>query len=85
MDAYRASSYTFYFLYEGSQLVYLHIGAEHGTTAQDAIDTFFDGWTQHNTRNARFETFTTSHGLYWTWLHGDEASTNVLVISCFTL
>jgi len=61
----------------------LHIEARPGVSIQTTLDTFFSGWTRHNERNARYETFTETHGVYWTWLYGDETSTNVLVISCF--
>ena len=58
----------------------LHLTARHGTTAEDAITTFFAGETVWDETHKRFETFSDTHGLYWFWW---EEPRRVGVISCF--
>ena len=50
-----------------------------------SVYAFFNGLHVWNERRSRFECHTEQHALYWAWLNGDEASTNVLIISCFAL
>ena len=59
----------------------LHIALRHGTTPRVAIRTFFDGQTATwNEARDRFETFTATHGVYWTRHPRDQS---VIVITCF--
>lgn len=59
----------------------LHITRRHGTTATDAIRTFFAGATEPwDESRRRFETRTETRGLFWT-RHAHDRS--VVVISCF--
>jgi len=50
-----------------------------------AVATFFDGAHLWSSEHNRYQTYTDTHGLYWTWLYDDAPSSNVLVISCFPL
>ena len=79
----EAGGYAFYFTYDRRRTSELHIELRAGVDVQAAIDTFFAGAHSWNGRRDRFECYTEEHGLYWTWLYGDETSTNILVISCF--
>lgn len=58
----------------------LHIYARHLTTVEEAISTFFAGQTVFNEQRKRFETFSSTHGLFWFWL---KQGTEVMVITCF--
>lgn len=58
----------------------LHITARHGTTPEEAIETFLTGQTVWDEAHLRFETFSETHGLYWFWWERDR---RVGVISCF--
>ena len=84
MRVVEAGSYTFYFTYDRRRTSELHIETRTSVSVQTAIDTFFHGLHAWNERRHRFECHTATHGLYWTWLYGDETSANVLVISCFS-
>ena len=77
-----SGGYSFYFVLEDSGL--MHIERRPGITSTIAIDTFFEGTHILNDVRARFEGATASHGLYWTRLYGNEAGTDVLVLSCFS-
>jgi hypothetical protein len=83
MQVIEAGGYTFYFAYDRRRTSELHIELRTGVSWQTAIDAYFAGWHWPNPRRERCECYTESHGLYWTWLYGDQASTNILVISCF--
>ena len=83
MRAVESDGYTFYFLYDRNRADELHISRRIGIDVEIAIDTFFDGTHNEDSRHRRFECYTETHGVYWTWLHGDATSTNVLMISCF--
>jgi hypothetical protein len=77
----QARSERFRFYYDLEEPTVLHITRQHGTTPQEAVETFFDGeagaWDE---TRLRFETFTATHGLYWT-RHAHDQS--MIVISCF--
>lgn len=83
MRVVEAGGYRFYFAYDRRQPDELHIELRTGISPESVIETFFDGAHWWNERRERFECYSEAHGLYWAWLYGDEASTNVLVISCF--
>ncbi len=68
------------FYYDRHEPKSLHIAVRHGTTVDDALWTLSNGETHWNETNRRFETFTITHGLYWT-RHSYDGS--VIVISCF--
>jgi hypothetical protein len=85
MRVVEAEDYTFYFTYDRRRISEVHIETRAGVRLQTAIDTFFQGMHGWNDHRNRFECYTETHGLYWTWLYGDETSSNVLVISCFPL
>ncbi len=74
------SGLRFDFKCEPAQPSLLHIFVRHGTSPQEAVDTFFEGETTWEEEHKRFETFTGTHGLYWAWR---EQGAVVLVISCF--
>jgi hypothetical protein len=77
----EAGGERFRFYYDVEHPEVLHITLRHGTSPEDAIRTFFEGWTRRwDNARARFETVTGTHGLYWT-RHGSDQS--VIVISCF--
>ena len=63
----------------------LHIEYRPKITADIAIDTFWDGMHAWNVERLRYECYSPTHGIYWTWLYGDPNSTNVLILSCFPL
>ena len=85
MRVVEAAGFTFYFTYDRKRTSELHIERRTGVSPQRAIDTFLDGLHSWNERGERFECYTESYGLYWTWLYGEETSSIVLVISCFPL
>jgi hypothetical protein len=77
----EAGGEKFRFYYDREIPEVLHIALQHGTTPQDAIRVFFEGETHPwDEEHARFETVTSTHGLYWT-RHAHDQS--VIVISCF--
>jgi hypothetical protein len=82
LQPFTASGYTFFFVVEDGTL---HVNYRPGITPRRAINTFFDGCHRWNDEHMRYQGYTDSHGIYWTWLYGDETSTNVLIISCFPL
>jgi len=69
----------FHFFYEKGSESNLHITAVHGTTANDAIATYFDGITDYDAGHRRFVTTTATHTLFWNWIEQDKS---VYVISC---
>lgn len=76
----EASGIRFVFKRDADAPELLHIYARHLTTAEDAISTFFAGRTTWNNERKRFETMSSTHGLFWVWLkQGMEA----MVITCF--
>lgn len=83
MRVVEAGGYKSYFTYDRRRASELDIELRTGVSPQIAVDTFFEGLHWWNERRGRFECFTEAYGLYWTWLYGDETSSNVLVISCF--
>src|SRR5438105_3443082 len=85
MRVVEARDYFFYFSYDRRRTSELHIETRAGVSFRTAIETFFAGLHSWNERRHRFECRSDTHGLYWTWLYGDDSSTNVLVISCFAL
>ena len=77
----EAGGERFRFYYDLEVPEALHVTLRHGTTPEDAIQTFFEG--EHQLRNEerqRFETMSDTLGLYWT-RHPHDGS--VIVISCF--
>ena len=60
----------------------LHIYARHLTRPEDAIETFFAAAPEWNERYQRHETYSATHGLYWTWARPNRV---VRVITCFRL
>ena len=76
----QKSGLRFDFKFELMQPSLLHIFVRHGTSPQEAIGTFFEGETAWDEEHKRFETFTETHALYWTWRAQGAV---VLVISCF--
>jgi L-amino acid N-acyltransferase YncA len=60
----------------------LHIYARHLTTVEDAMAAFREGEELWDATHRRFETYTTTHGLYWFWL---EPGGRVMVVSCFRI
>lgn len=84
MRVVEAGGYTFFFTYDRKRASELHIELRTGVSPETAIGTFFDGAHCWNARRDRFECYTEAYGLYWTWLYGDETSSYVLVISCFS-
>jgi len=83
MRVVAAGGYALYFTYDRRRTSELHIETRTGVSPETEIDTLFEGKHARNERRSRFECYTKTHDLYWTWLYGDETSTNVLVISCF--
>ena len=83
IQAVDAGGYTFYFTYDRRRTDALHIELRGSITAQTVIDAFFEGFHWWNEMYSRYECYNGELGVYWTWLYGDESSTNVLVISCF--
>jgi len=81
MQRIDSNGYSFYFVLESSGA--LHIERRTGINTEVAIDTFFEGVNTYNDARQRNEANTDMHGVYWTWLYGDETSTSVLVLSCF--
>jgi len=77
------SGVTFFFKYDPDDPEQLHIYVRHLTTIDDALETFFEGKTSHNKQRQRYETYTSTHGLYWFWLN--QATKKVMIITCFTL
>jgi hypothetical protein len=75
----RGERFRFYYDLEHPEV--LHITLHHGTTPQDAIQTFFGGETgSWDQAHRRFETATETHAIYWT-RHAHDQS--VIVITCF--
>lgn len=80
----RAKGHTFLFKYDSDAPGLLHIYVRHLTTITDALDTFFNAsLNTWNTQYRRFEVFTDTHGLYWTWK--DQEKKIVVIITCFKL
>jgi hypothetical protein len=69
----------FHFFHHSGSASDLHITVVHGTTADDAISTYFDGVTDYDADHRRFVTMTATHTLFWNWIEQDKA---VYVISC---
>ncbi len=77
----EAGGARFRFYYDVEIPEVLHITLRHGTTPDEAISVFFEGATAPwNAANARYETLTDTHALYWTRHIPDQS---VIVISCF--
>jgi len=77
----EAGGERFRFYYDLAIPEVLHITLRHGTSPEDAIRVFFEGVTAPwNAANARYETLTDTHVLYWTRHIHDQS---VIVISCF--
>jgi len=72
---------TFFFAYDKDAPDILHIYVRHLTEIDDALDVFFDGQSTWNSKHERFETYNTTHGLFWFWLNQKERK--VMVITCF--
>ena len=71
----------FRFCYDAEHPQVLHITLRHGTTPVDAIGTFFAGETgPWDEVQARFETLSATHGIYWTRHVHDQS---VIIITCF--
>lgn len=75
--------FTFFFKHEPDLPDLLHMYVRHLTTTGDAIQTFLTGDTLWHENRRRFETFTSTHCIYWLWL--DERSKKILIITCFTI
>jgi len=69
----------FHFFHETGSAPHLHITAAHGTTADEAIATYFGGVTSYDADHRRFVTMTATHTLFWNWIEQHRA---VYVISC---
>jgi hypothetical protein len=82
--AHPESGLVFVFAYDSTDPELLHIFARHTTSPEDAIDAFFEGTedTLWNERYRRYETYSTTHGLFWYWIKPGEV---VMVVSCFGL
>ena len=79
----EANGERFRFYYDLRDPSMLHITRQHGTTPEEAIQTYFLGRTgPWDAAHLRFETYTRTHGLFWT-RHAHDQS--VIVISCFPL
>ncbi len=78
----RTKGIKFLFKFDEAAPDLLHIYARHLTTPRDAIATFFEGQTDWNEQFKRFETYSTSHCLYWFWLDKDK---DVMIVSCFRI
>ena len=77
----EAGGERFRFYYDLEVPEVLHVTLRHGTTPEDAIQTFFEGEQQlWNEERQRFETMSDTLSLYWT-RHPHDGS--VIVISCF--
>ena len=73
----------FRFYYDLQDPDVLHITKQHGTMPEDAIRAFFSGHSSPwDEARKRFQTYTGTHGLFWT-RHSHDNS--VIVISCFRL
>jgi hypothetical protein len=71
----------FVFKYDDDAPELLHIFARHLTTIDDALDVFFEGEEEvWNDERHRFETFSSTHGLFWFWI---EENRVVMVVTCF--
>jgi hypothetical protein len=79
---FRARGIKFVFKHDAVDPELLHIYARHMTTPQDAAATFFAAQSTWDEENQRFETYSTTHGLFWFWL---KENSGVMVISCFRI
>lgn len=79
---FRNQGIKFVFKYDAVAPELLHVYARHLTTPQDAVATFFSAQAVWNEENKRFETYSTTHGLYWFWL---KENADVMVVSCFRI
>jgi hypothetical protein len=77
-----ASGIRFVFKKDEDDSRLLHIYARHLTTVDEAIETYFLGSTTYNEKRKRFETMSSTHGVFWFWL---KTGTEVMVISCFRI
>lgn len=79
-----AQGIAFYFRYDDQHHELLHIYVRHLTDIDDVLDVFFDPdrKDEWNEERRRWESYSRSHTLCWTWL---EDGKKVLVITCFTL
>jgi len=59
----------------------LHVVNAHGTTIDEALDTFFSGGRSEDTAHLRFVSDTESHILLWAW-YAKRVDEEVVVISC---
>lgn len=80
----REQGIVFYFKYDDQHPELLHIYVRHLTDIDDALDVFFDPDRndEWNEERQRWESQSSCHMLYWTWL---EEGKKVLVITCFKL
>ena len=78
----RVNGIKFLFKFDEQALDLLHIYARHLTSPKDAVATFFEGQTTWNEQLERFETYSTSHCVYWFWLKKDK---DVMIVSCFKI
>ena len=77
----EATGERFRFYFDVERPEALHITLRHGTTLQDAIQTFFKGRTgPWDEAHARYETVTETRAIFWTRHRGDQS---VIIISCF--
>lgn len=61
----------------------LHIANRHGTSIQEAIDTFFAGEQSAQPEHRRSASETATHVLLWAWYANQPADHEVVIISCY--
>lgn len=77
----EANGERFRFYYDRDHPQILHVTLQHGTTPEEAVQTFFEGsTTPWDEEHLRYETVTETHSIYWT-RHAHDQS--VIIISCF--
>ena len=77
------SGLSFYFGYQRDQPDRLHVDVR-GVSVEVAVTTYLEGTLQGwDDEYRRFETRTSTHGIYWTKYHQQEG--HILVISCFEI
>jgi len=69
----------FHFFYAKGSTIELHITARHGTTVDDAIETYFNGISEYDSEHRRFVTMTAMRTLFWNWIEPDRV---LYVITC---
>lgn len=66
------------FFRKGSNTV-LHIADRHQTTAEEAIEAYFEGTSAYDEDHNRFETTTDRRAVLWNWIDPDKS---VYIITC---